>query len=97
MDVLELSSLFVILETNMGGSTLGKGPIEVSFHVSCAGWPRQFLLVGENSSHESRSVVATETNHHEAELGDSSLCLNNMFFDHVLELFVTFREDSEAF
>jgi len=70
-DFLEGSEDFLVLvETNLGGGGLGDGAVVIGSVGTLLGLPGDVMLVGENTSSQSGSVVSAEADDHDTELGD---------------------------
>ena len=74
-DILELVGLLVVLVSNVSGSALGEGTVEVGVLDTSLGLPGLSLLVGKNTSGESGTVVSTETDKHYSDLWNFRLSL----------------------
>lgn len=96
VDITESLSCLIILEADMASSALSERTVEVSTDCSVLGLPWKLLLVSKDTSNKGRSVVATETNEHNSQLGNLLLCSDGVLFDDILACLFLLVEDSES-
>lgn len=95
-NILKVAALFVEFETNVSGGTLGEGTVEVSMLFTILGSPGHLLLIGEDTSNEGGTVVATETNEHDSKFGKTGVGGNFLFLNHRLGCLGLLVEESET-
>jgi hypothetical protein len=94
--VLKLTSCLIKLEANVGCRALSEGAIEIGVLDAILGLPRKFVLVSEKSRHDCRTIVATNTDEHDTEIGYLLFCCDCVLLADVLEALATFIENGES-
>ena len=78
MYILQLTRLLIKFETNVSSCALGEGAVEVCSLLTILCRPGQVALVGEDARDKGRSVVASETDEHDAESGHTLVSLDDL-------------------
>mmetsp|Transcript_69588 Transcript_69588/g.96645 ORF Transcript_69588/g.96645 Transcript_69588/m.96645 type:complete len:545 (-) Transcript_69588:57-1691(-) len=96
VDIIKCTILFVIFESSVAGGALGKGTVHVGLNLTVAAIPSDLLLVGDDTSGESGTVVTTKTDKHDTELGNVFVSLDLLLLGNSLEVSLVLSVDSES-
>jgi len=96
VNIRESTILLAVFETNVAGGGLSEGTVHVGLDLTVAAVPSDLLLVGDDTSGESGTVVTTKTDKHDTELGNVFVGLDLLLLGNSLEIGLVLSIDGES-